>query len=137
MSVVEELLRAEQDGTISFGDYSRASKSKLDDFEFNGDILKVKTYGELTKLERNGLLVYESVPGTSVLGLDASDKGLSFELEGAEDAQVTLQLEEDTEYELSIDGRAATAVKTNMGGKLSFFVELDEGRQVKVVIKKL
>ncbi len=136
MSVVEELLRSEKDGTISFGDYLKDSKSKVDDFEFCGDILKVKTYNELTKLERNGLLVYESVPGTSVLNLNAKEDGLEFFLEGPEDAQITLQLEEDTEYSLSIDGRDAAPVKTNLGGKLSFSVELGEGKKVKVIIKK-
>ena len=30
-----------------------------------GDLYKVKTFKEITKLERNGMFVYESVPGTS------------------------------------------------------------------------
>ena len=34
MAVVKELLRAESDGTLSFGDYTLASKTKLEDFEF-------------------------------------------------------------------------------------------------------
>ena len=54
MPVVSELIRIEDDGTISFGNYMLAAKSKLQDFEFQGDLYKVKTFGEITKLERNG-----------------------------------------------------------------------------------
>ncbi len=66
MAAVKELLRAEEDGTLSFGDYTLADKTKLDGFEFQGDLYKVKTFSEITKLERNGMFVYESVPGTAV-----------------------------------------------------------------------
>ncbi len=68
MSVVKELLRTEADGTISFGNYELDQKAKLSDYEYNGDLYKVKTFKEITKLERNGMLVYESVPGTAVTG---------------------------------------------------------------------
>ena len=54
MAVVKELLRAESDGTLSFGDYTLASKTKLEDFEFQGNLYKVKTFAEITKLEKNG-----------------------------------------------------------------------------------
>ena len=50
MPVVEELIRTEQDGTISFGNYKLGQKSKKSDFEYQGDIYKVKTYNEITKL---------------------------------------------------------------------------------------
>ena len=66
MAVVEQLLRSESDGTISFGNHKLAEKAKLEDFEHAGDLYKVKTYKTMTKLEKNGLFVYESVPGTSV-----------------------------------------------------------------------
>ena len=64
MPVVEELIRTEQDGTISFGNYTLGQKAKKSDFEYQGDVYKVKTFYEITKLERNDLFVYESVPGT-------------------------------------------------------------------------
>ena len=35
MAVVKELLRAEADGTLSFGDYSLESKTKLDGMSFH------------------------------------------------------------------------------------------------------
>ena len=43
MAIVAELLRAEEDGTLSFGNYTLDTKSKLSDFEHDGDIYKVKT----------------------------------------------------------------------------------------------
>ena len=42
MATVKELLRAENDGTLSFGDYTLASKTKKDGFEFKGDLYKVE-----------------------------------------------------------------------------------------------
>ena len=54
MAVVKELLRVEENGTLSFGNFELDTKSKLSDFEYNGDIYKVKTFKEITKLERNG-----------------------------------------------------------------------------------
>ena len=38
MAVVEELLRAESDRTISFGNYKLAAKAKLEDYEHGGNL---------------------------------------------------------------------------------------------------
>ena len=78
MAAVKELLRAENDGTLSFGDYTLGSKTKLDGFEFQGDIYKVKTFSEITKLEKNEMFVYESVPGTAVTNFNASEQVVTF-----------------------------------------------------------
>lgn len=137
MSVVSELIRTESDGTISFGDYSLNAKAKLDNFEHAGDIYKVKTYDEITKLERNGIFVYESVPGTTVCNLKSEEQGISFQVEGPEDAQITLELENGVEYEIKIDGTDAGTMKSSLGGKLSLSVELETGKSVEVeIIKK-
>ena len=132
MSVVKELIRTEADGGISFGDYELAAKAKKSDFEHRGDLYKVKTFKEITKLEKNGLFVYESVPGTAVTDFSVKDTEVSFKVEGAEDAQITIQLEDDMEYEVFEDGAAIGGMKTNMSGKLSVSVELEEGTSVKV-----
>ena len=42
MAAVKELLRAEADGALGFGDYTLSSKTKLDGFEFQGDVYKVR-----------------------------------------------------------------------------------------------
>ena len=67
MPVINELIRSEKDGTLSFGNYKLDTKSKLSDFEHCGDSYKVKTFKEITKLERNGSFVYESVPPKSCI----------------------------------------------------------------------
>ena len=125
MSVVTELIRKEEDGSISFGDYSLAAKAKLDDFEFQGDLYKVKTYKDITKLEKNGMFVYESVPGTTVNNFKALENKVSFSVEGQEDSQITLELEAEAEYEIIVNEESAGVMKTNLGGKLSLSVELE------------
>ena len=124
MAVVTELIRTEENGTISFGNYELDSKTKLDNYEFGGDIYKVKTFKEITKLEKNGLFVYESVPGTSVNNLKASEHGISFSVEGNEDAQITVGMEDDKEYKVYIDDSNIGKMKTKLGGKLVISVEL-------------
>ena len=135
MGVVSELIRSEADGTISFGNYTLTAKTKLDNFEYKGDIYKVKTYNEITKLERNGAFVYESVPGTTAHNFNVAVDEVSFGVEGTGDAQITLELEAETEYEIIVDDNTAGKMKTNLGGKLSISVELGEA-PVEVKIHK-
>lgn len=134
MPVIESLIRSESDGTISFGNYKLDKKSKLQDFEHAGDLYKIKTFYEITKLERNGSFVYESVPGTSVEHFSVNNDGVEFTVEGDKDAQITVQLEDDTEYEVYVDGSAVGGMKTNMSGKLVAGVELNEGVAAKVKV---
>ncbi len=136
MSVVKELICTEADGSISFGNYELSAKSKKEDFEHNGDLYKVKTFKEITKLERNGMFVYESVPGTTVSHFTEDEKEMRFSVEGMEDAQITVELEEETEYTIWINGEDAGSVKTNKGGKLSLSVELENADKVSVKIEK-
>lgn len=137
MAVVKELIRANDAGEISFGDYTLDKKTKLDDFECNGDIYKVKTFNEITKLEKNGMFIYESVPGTAVENLTQSERGMSFTVEGPEDAQITVELEDETEYKIYIDDTNVGKMKTNLGGKLVLSVELAKRDAVNVKVVKL
>ena len=95
MAVVEELIRTEADGGISFGNYELDTKTKVSDFEYEGD------------------------------------------LEGNQVAQITLEMEEDTEYKVVIDNVSVGSIKTNLGGKLSFSVELEKADKVAVKIEKM
>ena len=130
MPVVSELIRIEDDGTISFGNYMLAAKSKLQDFEFQGDLYKVKTFGE-----RNGMFVYESVPGTAVNHFQAGDTSVQFSVEGEKDAQITVQLEDEREYEVYVDGVSVGGMKTNVSGKLVLSVELNPGKATAIRIE--
>ena len=137
MAAVKELLKAEADGTLSFGYYTLGSKTKLDGFEFQGDLYKVKTFAEITKLEKNGMFVYESVPGTSVENFKASEDIVSFKVSGTKDAQFTLELEADSEYIVYMDDVNVGDMRTNLSGKLSVSAELEPDKSVEVkVVKK-
>lgn len=122
------------DGKMSFGDCELTEKAKLDGFEYGGNIYKVKTFKDLTKLERDEMFLYESEPGTNVSDFVQTDKELSFTVSGNEDAMITVGLKEDTEYEVFENGVSAGKVKTNLGGKLSMSVSLSEGKSVKIRI---
>lgn len=136
MTVVNELIRSEADGAISFGDYTLEKKTKKDGFEFQGDLYKVKTFKEITKLEKNGMLVYESVPGTAVENFVTGEDGVSFRAFGEGDAQITLEMEADSEYTVYIDGVSVGDMTTNLSAKLSISVELaKESVEVRVVKK--
>lgn len=136
MAVVEELLRAESDRMISFGNHKLAAKAKLEDYEHGGNLYKVKTFKELTKLEKNGMFAYESEPGTSVNRFEETENGLTFTVEGDEDAQITVGLEEDTVYKVFVNGANVGDMKTNLSGKLSISVELASVGAVEVKIVK-
>jgi len=135
MSVVKELIRTEADGGISFGDYELAAKAKKSDFEHRGDLYKVKTFAEITKLEKNGMFVYESVPGSTVENFKETDTEVEFTVSAPEDVQFTLELEPESEYEVFIAGESAGKMGTNLSGKLSVSVELnaDQSAAIKVV----
>lgn len=136
MAVVDELLRTEENGAISFGNHKLAAKAKVEDYEHGGDLYKVKTYKELTKLEKNGMFAYESEPGTSVNGFVETENGVTFTVEGDEDAQITVGLEEDTEYDVYLNDANVGRMKTNLSGKLNISVELASAGEVKVKITK-
>ena len=132
MAVVNDLIHIEGDGTISFGDYTLDTKTKLDNVEYNGDIYKVKTFKEITKLERNGMFVYESVPGTAVNNFSMNDGAVSMRVEGSEDPQITLELEPSTEYKVYVDGVSIGSMTTNISGKLVLAVTLGGGNSAEV-----
>ena len=136
MAVIEELIRKESNGSISCGNYNLSTKSKLADFEHEGDLYKVKTFKEITKLEKNGMFVYESVPGTAVFDFNAKEQNVSFKVAGTDNAQITLELEAEKEYELFKDDISLGRMKTNLGGKLIFSIELNEEEKVSIKVVK-
>lgn len=136
MSVVEELIRKEDNGSLSFGNYLLDAKTKKTDFEYEGDLYKVKTFHEITKLEKNGLFVYESVPGSTVTNFVDNGSDVSFVVEAASDLSFTLELEPSQEYKVVLDDTELGSMKTNLGGKLNVSIELEEGRQAEVKVSR-
>ena len=136
MKTVDTLIRSEADGGLSFGAFSLKEKKKLADFKHDGDLYKIKTFNEITKLERNETFVYESVPGSSVFDYKESAREITFSVTGASDVQITLELEPDTEYEAFVNGETLGQMKTNLGGKLVLSVEADADKATPVRIVK-
>ena len=114
----------------------KQQKAKKEDYEHEGDMYKVKTFNAMTKLEKNGLFLYESVPGTSVLNFSESAEGVSFTVEGEQDAQITIGLEDDSEYQVVVAGESIGTMKTNLSGKLNLSVELEGIGEVEVKLVK-
>lgn len=137
MAVIDELIREEETGALSFGNFALATKTKKDGFQYQGDSYKIKTFREITKLERNGMFVYESVPGTVVHDFRATDKTVNFVVEGEEDSQITLELEAEKEYKIHIDKVYVGKMKTNLGGKLNLSVELEPAKMVDILVEKI
>ena len=137
MAVIKELIRKKNDGTISFGNYELDVKTKASDFEHEGDLYKVKTYRKITKLEKNGMFVYESVPGTAVFNMSIKENEVSFQVEGSETAQITLELEAEKEYKIINNDVNLGKIKTNLGGKLMFSVELSDKENASIKVVKL
>lgn len=131
-----ELIKNEADGTLTFGDYTLSEKKKQEDFKAGGVVYKVKTFKEITRLEGDGDLVYESVPGTNVSGLKKTDTGLVFVAEGADDAQITVGVEPETSYDVKVGGASIGVISSNLGGKLSFGLELQDLGKVSVEVVK-
>ena len=137
MAVIDELIREEESGSLSFGNHSLSTKTKKDGFIYMGDSYKVKTFNEITKLEKNGSFVYESVPGTTVHEFFATADKITFKVEGDQDAQLTLELEPEQDYKGYVDEVYVGKMKTNLGGKLILSAPLEEHDQTEVVIEKI
>lgn len=130
MAVVKEIIRVEENGTLSFGNYELQEKTKVLDFEVEGRLYKAKTFYEVTKLKRDGALVYESLPGTAVHNFKVTDLGVSFEVEGEGSSQITLELEPETEYKLLIDDINISNMKSTVSGKINFSVDCTKESQI-------
>ena len=137
MAVITELIRKEADGTLSFGNFDFDTKQKKSDFEYEGDMYKIKTFKEITKLEKNGMFVYESVPGTVVTNMKSTENEVVFNVEGWEDSSITLELEPEQEYKVLVENADIGRMKTNLGGKLNISVELNPGQTSQAEVEKL
>ncbi len=120
MAIVQEILKINENNTLSFGNYTVKEKQKKADFIFDNDTYKCKTHNEITKLEKNGSLLLETVPGATVHNLDVKEDIVTFAIEGSGDTKITVELEENTNYNVTIDGENLGVEKSNISGKLSF-----------------
>lgn len=134
MAAVAELIKEEAGGGLSFGNHTLTEKAKKEDFKHGGDVYKVKTFNTMTKLEKNGLFLYESVPGTSVNNFIEDGNGVSFSVESDNDAQITIGLAENKEYKVSVNGKEIGTMESNISGKINISLELADAGLVEVKI---
>ena len=56
MAGIKELIRTEEDNTLSFGNYDLPTKGKVSDYVFDGDVYKVKTFHDILNVEKNSFI---------------------------------------------------------------------------------
>ena len=61
-------------------------------------------------------------------------EGIECTIEGSEDAQITIGLNDDTEYEVFVKNESIGRMKTGLGGKLNLSVELAGAGEVSVKV---
>ena len=123
MAIVNELIKAEDNGTISFGNYELSKKTKLMNFDVGGNLYDIRTFNEITKLNKDEGLVYESIPGTAVHNFTVKDKLITFEVAGMAESQITMELAPNTDYNLFIDQLKVGKITSNLAGKIVFSVD--------------
>ena len=133
---IKELIRTEEDNTLSFGNYDLPTKGQVSDYVFDGDVYKVKTFHDITRLEKNETFAYESTPGTVVTDYKETEDTLSFIVNGFQDTQIIVAVEDDTEYQVSVDDAVIENYETNLSGKIVISLELEPGCVKKVQICK-
>lgn len=136
MAVIGEGIILNDDKTLSFGNYEIQEKLKITDFKVDGDIYKIRTHNEVTRLSKNGQLLIETVPGSSIHNLYISEKESKFLIEGISDTLITLELESNTNYSLYINDVNIDKIKSNLSGKINFSTTLGAVSQ-EVKIEKI
>lgn len=127
-----EIIKLLDNGKLSFGGFEFTEKRKNSDFEAEGNVYSIKTHNEITRLEKNGRMLVETVPGSIVNDFCMYDDKVEFNVFGDAMLQVTLELEANCEYEIYIDGNKTENVKSGVAGKVSFNVNATKNAAVKV-----
>mgnify|MGYP000385550304 CR=1 FL=1 len=125
MAVINENIRVENNGTISFGNYQVEAKQKVDDYKVGGDLYTLRTHKAVTRIEKNSKLLIETVPGATIHNMSVCEGVTTFDIEGSGDTQITLELESATEYTIYVDDVNLGKIKTNISGKINFSAELN------------
>ncbi len=129
MSAIQEGITLNEDKTLSFGNYEVTEKIKITDFNVDGNIYKIRTHNEVTRLSKNGNLLLETVPGATIHNFYVTEKEANFSIEGLGDTLVTLELEPNTNYSLFINDVNIDKIKTNLSGKINFSTTLSKEMQ--------
>lgn len=69
--------------------------------------------------------------------MSATEQEVTFKVEGWEDSSITLELEPEMEYAVTISGTDIGKMKTNLGGKLVLSIEMDPDQSYDVKVVKM
>lgn len=122
---MSELISVNDIKLLDFGNFTSEKKLK-ESMEFMGDQYNIKTYNEVTRLEKNDLMIYESVPGTEVSNFLDDIEKISFRVKGNGNTSIILAVEENKEFKFSIDGIEYENNSLLAQGKLNVNVDLNE-----------
>jgi len=139
MGIISEGIRINENGSISFGDYLVAEKLKINDFSHGGANYSLRTHKDVTRLERNGELLFEAVPGAAVHDFVIAEDACQFGISGSGGCMVTICLEPQTEYSYTTcatDGHPVSITANRQSGKATIALTLAEEAQ-NIVIKKI
>lgn len=140
MTTTHELnIKIEDDNTLSFGNFTADVKQKTEGFMFEGNSYNVKTYKESTRLTKNKELLLETVPGANIHHFHKEDLEAVFGITGASaNTMVTVQLQEDTIYRISTGNgkNKLGSMSSGVSGKLSFSLDLSDGKEQVVRLEK-
>ena len=76
------------------------------------------------------------MPGTAVENFKVSENVVSFKVSGEGDAQITLELEADSEYTVYMNDVNVGDMSTNLSAKLSISAELGKESVEVEIVKK-
>ncbi len=120
-----EIIKINEDQTLTFGNYEVVEKQKVTDFEYKGEKLAVKTHKEITVLKMNDNLVIETVPGTVIENFAGEEGSVSFDIKGYKQTIVTLGVKPEVEYNVYIDGVKIDILTSKASGKASFSLDVE------------
>jgi len=136
MKTVSNLISGSDDELLSFGDFTQDEKKKFTDFDYRGDMYYVKTFKEITKLEKNGMFEFEAVPGCAVFDYESDVDYKAFDVTGDGDTQIVVAVEDGAEYALYINGELADETFVDISGKFCINVTLDPDVPVTIELER-
>lgn len=130
------ILKINDDKTFDFGNYE--NKDKLKEAIIHNELdYKVKTHSDITRLERDELMIYESVPGTNVRNFSYTSSKIKFNVSGYSHTSIIIGVNQDSVFNLTVDnvdeGEAIFVAK----GKLNINLNLENNEEVSVELTKI
>ena len=136
MPIVKKGIIIDEDKFLSFGNYKLKEKHKITDFDFFGEKLELKTYQKNTRLKKNGMIFFESIPGSAVHKMNINNSPIQFYITGLKTTDITISLQPDTMYRIYADNSDLGETKSTMSGKITFSLDLDDIHRI-VKIEKV